>query len=134
MEISIIINDKPLFTKTNRDERRELDRFIKKLCSNKRLKSFIVFCLACSLFILVPSETAYALDLRRVDEVGRTFLAIIQKVGYWVCLIMAIKEILSEVVKGSTRGIGSIVVKYALAFGTLFALPWIFDLIIEIFA
>ncbi|WP_295298868.1 hypothetical protein [uncultured Brachyspira sp.] len=139
MEISIIINGEPLFKKRryrNREELRTLDRIAGKILNNNKAKTFFVFMIACSLFVFTPHEIAYGgtFDPTKIDEAGRTFLTIIQKVGYWVCIIMATKEILSELMHGTLKNVGQVIMKYSVAFGTLFALPWIFDLIIDIFS
>lgn len=139
MEISIIVNGEPLFKRRkdrNREEIRTLDKVAKKILNDNRARIFFIFIIACALFVFTPQEVVYAnsLDLDRIDQAGRTLLSIIQKVGYWVCIIMATKEVLSELMHGSLKNIGQVVMKYCVAFGTLFALPWIFDLIIGIFS
>lgn len=139
MEISIIVNGEPLFKRRkdrNREEIRTLDKIAKKILNDNRARTFFVFIIACALFVFTPQEVVCGgtFDPSRIDQAGRTLLIIIQKVGYWVCIIMATKEVLSELMGGTLKNIGQVVMKYSVAFGTLFALPWIFDLIVDIFS
>jgi hypothetical protein len=71
--------------------------------------------------------------LDKIDKAGATILNLCRKIGYWACIIMAVIEIIRSLAQGDTKSIGKIIMKYSLGFGALFILPWIFDLIAEIF-
>lgn len=140
MEISVIRNNELVWT-SNRQQRRSLDRWAGKVLRNKKLTMLIVFILAGVLTIsgnmileaLFPIAIPCALDLSKIDTLGNTILTIIRKFGYWICIIMATKEIITAVTHGSYKDIGGILLKYSLGFGSLFALPWILDLISTMF-
>jgi hypothetical protein len=105
------------------------------LC-NKKLKKIVTFALA----MVFSSQKAYAAGdkakdaMDRLDEGGWIILMIIRRAGYWICLILCIVEILKCLANGDLKSIGRSVGKYLIAFGILYALPWLFDIIAECFA
>ncbi|MHC1750750.1 MAG: hypothetical protein AB9856_20955 [Cellulosilyticaceae bacterium] len=50
-------------------------------------------------------------------------------IGRLVCVVMAIFEIIKSVKDGNAQAFWGIIIKYAIALGSLKLLPWIFDLI-----
>lgn len=69
----------------------------------------------------------------RLDDAGFEVFRIGCRIGYWAALIMAVWEIIKCIKDGDTNAIWGVIAKYALAFGALYMLPWIFDLIAAIF-
>lgn len=65
----------------------------------------------------------------RMDAGGNKLLKGGQRIGYWVCIIMCIFEIIKKVKDGDTNAIYGIITKYALAYGSLFAVKWVLDMI-----
>lgn len=112
--------------------RNKLDAFANKVMKSQ-YKAFIVFMIATSLLIL-PSITTYAVDTSKINNLGSTVLTLIRSCGYWFCIILATKDIVGALMEGSSKQIGSIIVKYITAFGAFYALPWIFDLIADLLA
>lgn len=79
-------------------------------------------------------QKIYASDTTfKLDRAGNQVLVILQRIGYWGALIMAFWEVIGCIKDGDVNRVWGIVVKYAMAYGTLFTLPWIFDLIGSIF-
>ncbi|WP_051350722.1 hypothetical protein [Caloramator sp. ALD01] len=72
-------------------------------------------------------------DLSKVDKAGITILTIIRRVGYWACIILALMDIVKNLMEGDTKSIWETIAKYTVAFTTLYLLPWLFDLIAAIF-
>lgn len=68
-----------------------------------------------------------------LDEKGNQLLSLIQAVGYWVAIVAAGIDVVKSIKKQDIAGIISIVMKYAVMFGLLHALPWFFELIKELF-
>jgi hypothetical protein len=98
-----------------------------KILSSKRIKQLSVFVLANCFYV----QTVYAAN---IDAAGQKVLGVCRNVGYWVCLIMATIEIIKALMQGNTKSITPIITKYAVGYGALFFLPWIFDLIKSIFS
>ena len=108
---------------------RKLDLFAVNVLASK-YKNIILIVIASGLIVL-NSELALAttIDTSKVDNLGSTVLSLIRTCGYWFCLALASKEIITQMINGTTKEIGSIIVKYLTAFGAFYALPWIMDLI-----
>ena len=70
----------------------------------------------------------------RIDNAGLMFFGIIQSIGYWLCLIGCIMEILKSVMNGSSKEVGKLMMKYILIFAALYLMPFAFNLIREVFA
>lgn len=112
---------------------RKLDDFATRVLNSKH-KAAIVFIIASGLLVF-NSTNALAvgsIDTSKIDLLGSTVLGLIRTCGYWFCIILATKDIIGELMRGTTKQIGSIVVKYLTAFGAFYALPWIFDLIADL--
>jgi hypothetical protein len=100
--------------------------------NNKRLEKLLIFTVAGIGFL---KENVYAATdpMGKVDIAGATFLGILRTIGYWLCLIFCILEILKILMNGQSKDIGKIIIKYLLVFSTLYVLPWMFELIKAIF-
>lgn len=108
---------------------RKASRSIEKICrKNSRLAMIIVFFLA-SMLLVQTNVYAASVDTSKIDSLGRTLLTLVQNIGYWFCIIMAAKEILTSLMQNQAKEVGGIILKHVMAFGGFYALPWIFDLI-----
>lgn len=99
------------------------------------IKKVLVVSLA-YFFIEQSKVFAYGPDgLNAIDTLGNKFLSIAQQITYWICIVMAIVDVAKEVLKGSNQasGIGKVLMKYVLAFTSIYLIPWLFDLIRESF-
>lgn len=104
-----------------------------KIINNDRLRKMSVFVIAgLNYTSTVLADTADAVG--RIDSAGNMFLGIIQSIGYWLCLIGCIMEILKSVMNGSSKDVGKVMLKYLLIFAALYLMPFAFNLIKEIFA
>ena len=113
---------------------RKLDAMAGRIMKSE-YKAVIIFMIACGL-ILVPSVSAMAgeIDTSKINELGSVILGLVRTCGYWFCIILATKDIVGALMEGSSKQIGSIIVKYITAFGAFYALPWVFDLIADLLA
>lgn len=102
--------------------------------NNKKLYKYLVVGLAFALTLSIPT-TAHAVGLDSIDILGNTFLTIVRRGMYWVCLIKSIIDIGKEVQKGGDNmgNIGKIIMKYVLAFASLYIMPYLFDLVRDSF-
>lgn len=110
-----------------------LESIARKIINNDRLRKITVFTIASLNYM----STVYA-DAKeavaRIDNAGLMFFGIIQSIGYWLCLIGCIMEILKSVMNGSSKEIGKLMMKYILIFAALYLMPFAFNLIREVFA
>lgn len=133
--ISLTLNNELIFDKefNNREERRTVNRVIGSL--DKKIYKTLVFTMAVFGF---TSNRAYAgVDeaVEKLDRLGALLLTIIQKVGFWVCVLGCLLEIAVSVFKkgGGQKEIIGIVFKWLLIFGCFYIVPSLFKLIITFF-
>lgn len=135
MKICIVYYNNTLENIKNRQKQKyneNLELVAKKINNDTRLKRMAVFTLGNLLYI---NDTVYAADpLSKVDKAGGTILGIVRKVGYWICIIGCIIDIIKALIQGDTKSVAKVMMKYALAFGALYVFPWILDLIKSIFS
>ena len=83
------------------------------------------------LFMTVQANASTTVGVGAIDELGKTFVLLIQQAGYWICFAKGLIDIIKEVLRGGDKaeGIGRILVKYVLAFSSFYLLPFFFDLI-----
>lgn len=111
------------------------DLFIRDLMKDKRISKLLIFTTAC----LNISNKVFASTedtLNKVDLVGTQFLSIIQRVGFWVCVIGCILEIIIAVFKkgGGKNEILSLIFKWLIIFASFYFLPATFRFIAEAFS
>lgn len=110
-----------------------LENIATKIMKYDRLKKITVFTIASLNFMsTVYADTAQAVS--KINNAGNAFLTIFQSIGYWLCLIGCIMEILKSVMNGSSKDVGRTMLKYILIFAALYVMPFAFKLISEIFA
>ena len=111
---------------------------IDKALDNEKFNKFATVTLASALFLEKHTQPVLAADktakaLAKIDSVGLTFLHLFQKLGYWTCLIMAIIQIIKTVLSGDKNALGEIIIKFLIAFSSFYFMPYIFDLVKDIF-
>lgn len=108
------------------------ESLLDKILSNNQLKKIAVITIASALHF---QEVVFANDggVAKIDAVGLKFLAVIQTIGYWVCIIMCLVEIIKNLSSGDYKKIGAIVAKYLLVMAALYGLKWAFDFIRDTF-
>lgn len=122
-EITMTISDFINYT-----EKSKFERFFE----TKEFKGAVIVGLALGL-ILLNSKTAAAgeTNLNGIDKLGNTFLNLVRKGGYWICLVMGIINCIKVGLQGGDKAgdIMKVVFKYVLIFASLFLLPFLFDLV-----
>lgn len=110
-----------------------LESIAAKIISNDRVRRMAVFTIASLNYTsTVLAETTDA--MAKIDNAGGKFFGMIQSIGYWLCLIGCILEILKCVMNGASSDIGRIMGRYLLIFASFYLMPWAFDLIKAIFS
>lgn len=110
-----------------------------KLLTNRVLKTvkgrnFIIFLLAIALIVVeCYSNTltvATAANTEKLNNLGMELLRVAQQFGKMVFLVMGCTNIIKDAMEGANKDtILKTVVKYLVAYGSLYALPWLFNLI-----
>lgn len=70
----------------------------------------------------------------RLDVAGEKMMHYGTRIGYWVCIVMALVEIVKALINGDVNAIWGIIIKYGTAFGGIFLLKFMMDLIMGVFA
>lgn len=94
----------------------------------QKASTLISVCIA-NIQICMAASTDFVDPLVRMDEGGEKLVEVGQRIGYWVCILMCIFEIIKKVKDGDTNAIWGILMKYGIAYGSLFGVKWILDMI-----
>lgn len=137
MEIGITLNNELVFNKQffTKKEKRDLNHFAGEVLKDKRLTRCAVFLIAglnITKEVLADTSDAFA----KLDKAGWIFLGIVQKLGFWVCLIGCLLEILFAVFKEGKgkSALLPITLKWIGIFLAFYLLPEIFILIRDLFS
>lgn len=78
-----------------------------------------------TLIVLFNSSIVLAEDLSKDTQIkiDSQVMKIVKTIGYTVVLFYGLKEIIQEAMKGDTKAIGSVVVKYIIIYAALLGLP-----------
>jgi hypothetical protein len=109
----------------------------KKILNDQRFKKMFAFSVGSLLYFsktIISAAEPTVKGLDKINYAGNTLLTVARTIGYWVCLVMCIVEIIKSVANGDTKSISKIVMKYILAIGAFYMLPWLFDLVKAIFS
>lgn len=110
----------------------EVDNLAGKILKNHRLtKCFVVATALINSFNVAYADVNAVSE--KIDSTGNMVLGIMQSIARWVCIIMCLMEIVKALGNGTTKDIGKIILKYTLAYGSTYLLPFIFDAIRDIF-
>lgn len=115
----ITLSDVYLYNKLDK-EIGELDHKTYRLLSTS---------LASMMFLLNTKVLALANPLGGLDNLGNKMLGMFQSIGYWIAIIMCLKEIIQAMMQGgkNTNEILGIIMKYAVVFASMYLVPLIFD-------
>jgi len=94
----------------------------------QKASALIAVCLA-NIQVCMAATTDKSDPLSKMDKGGEQLLELGQRIGYWVCILMCIFEIIKKVKDGDTNAIWGILMKYGIAYGSLFGVKWILDMI-----
>ena len=124
----------PEFLELQRAKENTGEYIATNIMKNNKLKSMTTFVLSTNLYCKKAYAASTTVDaLAKVNTAGSTFMSIIRTVGYWICILMCIVEILKALMQGNSKAIGNIIIKYLLAFSAFYFMPWLFDLVKDIF-
>lgn len=113
-------------------EYRKLDREVGIMMKNPKTRKLLVTLTACLLHCsVVFADVATA--TKKMNEVGGVVFGLCQTASYWLCLISCGIEIARCIATGDSKSIAKVIPKYILGFGGIYFLPFIFDLIKDIF-
>lgn len=108
------------------------EAFATRIMYDPKIKKVAIFLIANMLMLnkaILAQDTVGA----RVDAAGWKILNIARSIGYWICIVMCTVEIIKCVMEGDTKNISKIMMRYCLAFAALYFMPWMLDLIKDIF-
>ena len=108
----------------------ELESIAKEIKKYKRMERAFVVAIGS---IMHCSKVAAAVNTSKIDVAGSTLLTVVRSFGYWICLIMCILEIIRSLMQGDTKSVSKIIVKYIMGFGAFYFLPWLFDIVKDVF-
>lgn len=135
MEISIILDNRVVRNYDfSRREKQSLNDWIGNVeKKDTRLYKILVFTIAGLNYAnTVLADTSAAVS--KINSAGYMILSVAQSIGYWLCLVGCIIEILKSVMNGTSKDAGKIMIKYILYFAALYLMPFAFDMIRDIFA
>lgn len=130
MNIVIFYHNDKLYDLKRRAKSQGAEQFAKMVMKDKKLKKLSIFTLGSLMYCnkVIADEAS-----SKIDAAGWKILDIARSIGYWICIVMCITEIIKTIMEGNAKNISRIMIKYALAFAALYFFPWILDLIKEIF-
>lgn len=125
MEISIIRNGVLIKDISTKDIKLITNRVLK----NSRGRMFIVTILAIGL-ILTNNNLAYATDFSKLDAFGYKLLSMSQAFGKVIFLVLGVVNVIKETMEGANKdAIFKTIIKYLIAYGSLYILPFLFEMI-----
>lgn len=110
-----------------------LESIATKIIKDERVRKMAVFTIASLNYISIAYAGVEEANAK-VNSVGLMIFSSIQTIGYWLCLIGCIMEILKSVMNGSSKDVGKIMIKYLAIFASLYLMPFAFNFIKEAFA
>lgn len=136
MQVICVYHSSFLQQLKDRKKRKKLYQFellAKEINDNPKLRKITIFTLGNLLYCQQALANTTA-NVAKINQAGNTILGICRTIGYWTCILMCISSIIKDLLQGDTRSIAKIITKYALAFSSFYLLPWILDIIKDIFA
>lgn len=133
MEITYFYyNEKGFINNFKKNRELYAEEFAKFINSDNKLRTLTTFVIANGLMLqkaLASTNDA----ISKIDIAGNTFLGITRSFTYWLCIILCIIDIIKGLMQGDTKSIGKTIFKYTLVFATAYFLPWLFNIIKDIF-
>ena len=137
MKFKILINgytvSENIEIKMNNEFIKMLDKSIEHIKNNKKKYIALVTIIALTVNLSCISAFAVAPGAAAIDAAGQKILDLVRKVGFWIGVILCSKDVLKHCMRGHLDSIGSVIAMYGMSFGALYFLPWLFDLIKNIF-
>lgn len=137
MEIGITINNELVYNKnfSKKEHMKAKNKALKIILGDKRLTRCAVFLIA-SVNYTTNAFADIESSMKKLDDAGFMFLGIIQRIGFWVCLLGCLLEILTAVFREG-RGKNAmlpIFIKWIGIFSAFYFLPSCFVLIRDLFS
>ena len=134
MEVGITLNNKLIYSK---DFSKKIynEEFAKVVLRDKKLTRCAVFLIA-GLNYSTKVMADVSETMAKMDNAGFIFLGLIQRIGFWVCLLGCLLEILVSVFKEG-RGKNALLpvaLKWIGLFAAFYLLPTVFQLIKDLFS
>lgn len=126
MHVSIIYENR-FIRELKNNKIKYSEEFAKEILKDPQLTKKTVFVLG---NLLMLERVVYASG---IDKAGNVLLGLARDLGYYICLLMCIMEIIKSLMQGDTKSIGKIIMKYIIAFGAFYMLPWLFNIIKDSF-
>lgn len=135
MEIGITLNNQLVYSRDFSKDKRNKEEFAKFILKDKRLTKCTVFLIA-GINYTTNVMADIGSTMGKVDNAGYMFLGIIQRVGFWVCLLGCLLELLVAVFKEGKgkNAMLPICIKWVGIFSAFYFLPSVFELIRDLFA
>lgn len=104
---------------------------LERVLNNKKFKTIAIVGMAIGLSLLNTKVTGAAPNTDAIDRLGNTFLSLVRKSGYWICLVMGIVNCIKVGLQGGDKAgdIAKVIFKYVLVFASLYLLPFLFDIV-----
>lgn len=115
---------------TDAEEVNLLERSIAHIKRNKRVYKQLIVALA---IVGLSANIGFAQGMEKFDRAGLKFLTIARKIAYWALIIKATSDVMKKALAGDLQSISSTVIKYVIAYATLYFLPFAFSLVEDIF-
>lgn len=129
--ISLTLDNELIFDKefNNREEKRTVNKIIGSL--DQKIYKTLVFTVAAISFASKKAFAGVDEALIGTESFGQMLLMIVQRVGFWVCVLGCILEIMVSVFKkgGGQKEIIALVFKWLLIFASFYIVPWLFGTI-----
>lgn len=110
----------------------KMHKKIDEILEDRRVLGLATFVVANLLYC--EKALANDVDLSKVDAAGNSLLHIVQTFGYWSCILLCILEIVKSLASKDTGNVTRTITKYVIAFGAIYFMPWLFDIIKSLFA
>lgn len=114
----------------------KFERFdMHSMLNNVNVRKLVIVSLAIALvFIQYKYNTVdvscAGTGIDKLDSIGYTLLSYAQKFGKWTFLVLGIVNVIKDGMEGASKdAVIRTIVKYLIMFSSLFALPWLFELI-----
>lgn len=133
MEISVVRNGYLVKNFKFGADEKQVELLTNRVLSTSRGRQIVVILLAVGLIALdvfLNMQAIPCANLDKLDLLGSKLLGMAQRFGKWIFLIMAVINVIKDAMEGANKdAITKTVVKYLIAYGCMYALPWLFELI-----
>lgn len=109
------------------------ESILNNLRLNKMAVTLVGSLMYCKQVLAQAEKITNTEAMKKFDDKGWELLGHLRTFGFWLCLIMCLVEVLKALAKGDTKDISRVIIKYLLGYGSLYLIPWLFELIAAFF-